>query len=135
MRISLVFLLLLLSSCGKEKKIPLYRGAETDYQKFVNQRNLSAPNTNADKTIRNNDYPIEIALYNDHRFYYDLPNLGDGTGTWEFEDGKLHLKAKREIFDMEIDVQGRDPEIQNLAISFTDRFGSQTLEVTNENME
>ena len=129
------FTLLILVGCGKEKKIPLYSGSESDYQKFINARNLSAPNTNADKTIRNNEYPIEIALYQDHRFYYDLPNLGDGTGSWEYHNGKLRLKAKRTIFDMEIDIQGRDQEIKNLAISFTDRFGSQTLEVTNENME
>ena len=123
-------------SCGKSgKEIKLYDGKKEDFSKFINARDMKNPNTNQDKTIRNNDYPIEIALYQNKRFYYDLPNLGDGTGTWKYENGFIRLTAKQKLFDMVIDLHGRDAKIENLAIKFSDRFGPKTLEATNEHFE
>lgn len=124
-----------LFSCGEGKSPKTFKVEETSFQKFVNQKSVSAsPNLSIDKSIVNNDYPIEIALYQDNKFYYNLPNLGDGTGTWSYQDGALVLKAKRSIFDMKIDVHSVDEFSNNLIIKFTDRFGPNTLKVEKINI-
>ena len=93
-----------------------------------------SPNLSTDKTLINTEYPIEIALYEDHKFYYDLPDLGDGTGSWSYEDGHLILKASREIFDMKIDVHSLDTAGKEIAIHFIDRFGPNTLKMRSVNV-
>jgi hypothetical protein len=136
MRFLFLSILFLNFSCGDKGTTPdIYSAKPEDFQKFVNDRALSEPDLAKDKTIINVEYPIEIALYKDGQFYYNLPKLGDGTGTWEFDDGHLHLKAKRKLFDMRIDVFGRDEKTENLVIRFVDRFGLNTLVVEKENME
>jgi hypothetical protein len=67
------------------------------------------PNLSIDRKIVNNSYPIEIALYNNNKFYYDLPNLGDGTGEW---------------------IHAADIKAENFAIKFIDRFGINKIKVT-----
>jgi hypothetical protein len=90
---------------------------------------------NLDKSILNAEYPFQIALYKDGKFYYDLPNLGDGVGTWKYTSGgKIQLKSKRSLFDMYIDVHGSDEASESLTIQFKDRFGPNTLKMTNVNM-
>lgn len=137
-KISLLVLVLLLNiSCTGKKSAPdLYAAKdETVYSKFINSKTLPAsPNLTIDKSFVNNDYPIEIALYEDHRFFYNLPNLGTGKGTWKFQDGKIQLKAKRSLFDMHIEVYGADQNHSNLAIQFTDRFGPNSLVMENSNI-
>lgn len=130
-----ISLLLTLLNCGKSGNIKYYRGEEAQFQKFINPTPLTSPNLNQDKSIVNNDYPIQIALYQDKKFYYDLPNLGDGQGTWDYENGHLKLTAKRSLFDMVIEVHPRDEAIKTLAIEFRDRFGLKSIKVENENMD
>lgn len=125
----------LLVSCGGEK-VKYYPVTEESFNRFVNQKNLPAqPNLSLDKSIINTSYPIEIALYKDNKFYYDLPNLGDGIGTWEFKDGLLELKAHRDIFDMKIDVKALDESASKLGINFIDRHGFNSIKMSNNNIE
>ncbi|WP_408095909.1 hypothetical protein ACJVC5_12775 [Peredibacter sp. HCB2-198] len=131
----LIPLTLLITSCGKQSKTKLYKVEESALTKSVNQKSLPQdPNLTLDKSIVNNSYPIEIALYEDNRFYYNLPNLGDGKGTWKLNNGVIELKAKRTLFDMYIEVQGSDEASQNLTIQFIDRFGPNTLKMMNVNI-
>lgn len=104
--------------------------------KFVNQKNIEKkPNLTIDKSIVNLKYPIEIALYSDGRFYYNLPRLGDGRGTWKLNNkGVIELRAKRTLFDMYIEVGATDEEAKSLTIQFTDRFGPNTLKMMNNNI-
>lgn len=126
---------LLAASCGKKGE-KFYPAKEESFQKFVNAKDLPKdPNMNLDKSIINNDYPIQIALYRNKRFYYDLPNLDDGTGTWSFEGGQIVLKSKHRLFDMRLDVRALDPNAKNVAISFIDRHGPQTLRMEKSNIE
>lgn len=135
MKLILLMLLLTIVSCGKQGSAKLYRVDDAAMVKFVNQKSMpTSPNLTLDKSIVNNSYPIEIALYNDGQFYYDLPNLGDGRGTWKNENGKIELKAKRSLFDMYIKVQASDESAQSLSIQFTDRFGPNTLKMMNVNI-
>lgn len=138
MRISLLILTILIGvSCtGKSDSTSLHSAPDAGaYTKFVNQKNMpSDPNLTIDKTIINHKYPIEIALYKDGRFFYDLPNLGTGKGKWKYEDGKIELRASRKIFDMYIEVYGADASIEAAAIQFNDRFGSNTLKMESKNL-
>ena len=131
----IVLILLTLVGCGKQSSAKLYRVDDAAMVKFVNQKSMPAnPNLSLDRSIVNNSYPIEIALYNDGTFYYDLPNLGDGKGTWKNDNGKIELKAKRSLFDMYINVHATDESAQSLSIQFTDRFGPNTLKMMNVNI-
>lgn len=122
-------------ACGKGGGTKTYALKEESLQGFVNAKALPAdPNLTLDKSIVNNSYPIEIALYNDHQFYYNLPTLGDGHGTWNYKNGKIELKAKRTLFDMYIEVMGADEANTSLTIQFTDRFGPNTLKMVNSNI-
>ena len=138
MRLALLILTILIgSSCtGKSDSADLYSAKDAGaFNKFVNQKKMpSDPNLTIDKTIINHKYPIEIALYQDGRFFYDLPNLGTGKGKWAYKDGKIELRATRKIFDMYIEVYGADASIETAAIQFNDRFGANTLKMDNKNL-
>ncbi|CAM9911495.1 unnamed protein product, partial [Chrysoparadoxa australica] len=98
--------------------------SEDNYSELINDKPMpEVVNLKADKTLLNRDYPIEVALYKDKKWYYDLPRFGEGSGTWEVVDGKIHLFAKTRIFDMHIDVVSLDEVGEKLALKFRDRFG------------
>ena len=137
MKVLLILSFLVLTSCtGKSGSADVYKAEnQNEFSAFINQKNMpSDPNLTIDKSIVNNDYPIEIALYKDQRFFYHLPNLGSGKGKWKFKDGKLELRASRKIFDMYIEVYGGDQDIKKLAIQFSDRFGFKSLNMDNNNI-
>tara|TARA_Y100000780_G_C13696127_1_gene423328 strand:+ start:70838 stop:71308 length:471 start_codon:yes stop_codon:yes gene_type:complete len=126
--------LLTATSCnplGEDKsELKIFEVQSQDFGHVINDKALpEEPNLNLDKTILNRDYPIEIALYNDGRWYYDLPNLDTGVGTWKYENGKLKLFAQRERFDMYIDVVATQESAKTMAIKFIDRFGPKSLTV------
>ena len=133
MNLSLIVILFILVACGKGEH-KFVKVTEKNFSQIVNQKKLTTePNLSVDKSIINTEYPIEIALYEDHKFYYDLPNLGDGTGTWSYEDGHLTLIAARDIFDMKIDVHSMDEMAQEISIRFIDRFGPNVLKMRKTN--
>lgn len=130
-----IFALAALLSCGQKGSTKLFKVNSGSLSKFVNEKKMpKSPNLSLDKSIINNSYPIEIALYEDGRFYYDLPNLGDGHGRWKLNDGVIELKAKRTLFDMYIEVHGTDEAVNTLTIHFTDRFGPNVLKMDNVNI-
>lgn len=136
MRMLIILSLLAITSCtGKSDSVPLFKAKKSlDFDGILNHKQMPKdPNLTLDKSIVNNDYPIEIALYEDQKFYYNLPNLGDGTGTWKYSDGIIELRAKRTLFDMYIEIYGANQEITKMAILFSDRFGAKTLAMENIN--
>lgn len=135
MKTILLISLLILSACGKHSNSKDYPIKSDEVARFVNDKAMPAdPNLTLDKAIVNTDYPIEIALYKDGRFYYDLPRLGDGHGTWVHKNDHIELKAKRTLFDMYIEIHSADEGAHNLSIQFTDRFGPNHLEMKNVNI-
>jgi hypothetical protein len=121
------------SSC--KSKVKVFVTTEEHFTKYVNEKSLpTSPNLSVDITISNDDYPIELALYNDGTFYYMLENLGDGTGTWTFKNGKLRLYAERRLFDMHILIKALEEEANKVGIEFSDRFGPRFLVMENKNM-
>lgn len=127
-----------LSSCipsGDKSEAKVFVTTEEHFTKYVNQKTLPAsPNLSVDITISNDDYPIELALYSDGKFYYMLENLGDGNGTWTFKNGKVRLYAERRLFDMHILIKALEEEAAKVGIEFADRFGPQFLDMENKNM-
>lgn len=134
---NLLFLFFLIS-CGinqEKSELKYFKVKSQDFHKYINQKNMPTnPDLSADKAIINNEYPFEIALYQDGKWFYNLPNLDIGTGTWKFENGIIKLYAKRTLFDMHIDVEALSEEARAIAIKFSDRFGPQALEMTNINI-
>ena len=127
--------LLAFIGCGKQGTSKIFPLKDSEVQKFVNDKAMPAdPNLTIDKSFVNNSYPIQIALYKNGQFYYDLPNLGDGTGTWEKNGGKIELRAKRTLFNMYIEVHGSDETNSSVTIQFSDRFGPNTLKMMNVNI-
>ena len=134
----LALLSFIFSSCipsGDKSDAKVCITKEEHFTKYVNQKSLpTSPNLSLDITISNDDYPIELALYSDGKFYYMLENLGDGNGTWTFKNGKVRLYAERRLFDMHILIKALEEEAKKVGIEFADRFGPQFLDMENKNM-
>lgn len=136
----IISMLSLFSCGGSKEKVKMYELKQEALTSFVNPQNLSGtPNPGTERFIVNNDYPIELALYSDKRFYYNLPNLGDGDGTWNYDNGKIVMKAKRSILGMDVDMviemKAADSNGESLAIHFMDRHGPNTMKMMNVNFE
>lgn len=128
---------LTLFSCGSEQSEKESFAVDSAlFSPYINEMPMpEQPNPATDKLIVNESYPIKIALYEDNTFYYDLPNLGDGKGTYSIVDGKIALSAERTLFVMYIEMKASDELAENVHIVFRDRFGLQTLDMKNENFQ
>jgi hypothetical protein len=140
LRIFVIFAMAALTFAGcdptqKDKsELKVFEVKSSDFDHIINDKPLPVdPNINQDKTILNRDYPIEIALYNDGKWYSDLPNLDTGTGTWEYKEGKIELHAERDLFDMKIDIVATEEGGEKMAVKFSDRFGPKVLNVEKVN--
>ena len=138
MKTALIITTFLLLGCVPDKEtsnLSYFEVEASAYQKFVNDKPMpSEPNLAVDKSVINSEYPIEVALYNDGKFYYNLPTLGDGTGSWTRDGGKLKLFSSRTLFDMHIDIYAADPTAKQVILKFRDRHGPQIVKMDNENL-
>ena len=127
-------------SCGGSKDAPkselkFFESKNSDFDKYINfKATPTQPDLQEDKSIINNDYPIEISLYQDGKWYYNLPNLDDGFGTWKYENGIIKLHASRTLFDMHIDIEAIEEGAKEVAIRFSDRFGPKVLPMEKSNI-
>ncbi len=108
----------------------------TSFEHLINQKDLLKKedvNFNADHSLLNQDYPMEFWLYQNNKYFYDLPNLGEGIGDWSFENGILKLENGHHIkaIDLTIDMQySIYYSLENEArIEFSDRFGMKNIEL------
>ncbi len=135
---ALIFLSFFLAvSCHqKEGETILYRKELKSYETFMNgAEKKSSPNSQSDITLVNDEYPIELILYEDGSFYYILENLGEGRGTWIYQDGELKLHAKRRLFDMDMTIVSSNPEGTEWRLNFRDRFKFRDLPLDARNIE
>lgn len=117
-------------------ELRVFKISNSEMSPLVNDKPMpEVPDLTSDKTILNRDYPIEVALYNDGKWYYDLPNLDTGSGTWKMEGGVIKLFASRTLFDMYIDIVATEEGAKSLVLKFRDRFGPRVLETEKINME
>ena len=128
-----------LMSCNminsKKSNLSFYKVDQKSFDRYLNKKNMrDGVNLQVDKHIINRDYPIEISLYENGEWYYNLDNLGDGRGTWKYESGKLKLHAKRTLFDMHIELESIKEDGSDIVIKFSDRFGPNTLKIEQLNL-
>lgn len=133
MKIILFVITLTLISCSKNKDQALHKATEVQFNKIINQQSTpETVSTNQFLTLSNGEYRMEVVLFQDNKWYYDLEKLDDGTGfgTWEYKDGIIILKAERDLFNMYIDIYARDEEASTFALKFIDRFGMKILDMS-----
>jgi len=135
LRLNILVTIFIFCSCGltkngKETEVKHFYASEVEFSKLVNTKTIpTTPDLGFDIFLENQEYPIELSLYKDGRWYYDLPNLGSGNGTWKFVDGEIKLFAKRSLFDMHIKIISLDEKNETFGITFKDRFGPQFLKM------
>jgi hypothetical protein len=140
MKILLQFgILLTLISCGAESQksdLEFYPIKKESFNKYINAEKASDDiDLSKDIHIVNRDYPIEISIYEDGKWYYNLDNLDDGFGTWKYKNGRLELFAHRTLFDMNINIEGTAEGAPNVVLKFSDRFGPRTIQVEKRNLK
>lgn len=134
----MLFCLLVLIGCyGNNSDIQIYSVDKSDFEHVINKKQVNDQKINFAnyKTLLNRDYPIEVAIFEDGSWYYDLPNLGEGKGTWKYDGGSIKLHAERNLFDMNIDIMALKEKASEIGISFTDRFGYQILKAEKINID
>lgn len=123
-----LLILILAASCGS-KDAHEVKVAQEVFSSHINTKVMPEQvNLKQDKSFLNRDYPIEVALYSNGKWFYDLPNLGKGTGTYQYLDGKIQLFASRDLFDINIELLSTDEVGSAFILSFRDRFGRVVLE-------
>ena len=137
--IGFIFVIFFIYSCGKgspRQSLKFYPVSKESFSKFINKKDLREQRANLAEDVHlvNNDYPIEISLYDDGKWFYNLDNLGAGRGEWKYKEGRIELYAKRSLFDMYIDVESENEEATNLIIKFSDRHGAKVLKMENRNL-
>ena len=139
-KIFVLSLLFLAASCLDLKEEPselrFFQVKKEDFKPYVNKiKKPAIPNLSELKTIINLEYPIEIALFQDGTWYYDLPNLDTGSGTWTFENGAIKLFAERNLFDMVIWLEATKEKAKDVRIRFSDRWGPKVFSMDKRNIE
>lgn len=108
-------------------KLTIYQNQDVDYLDITNNFAASASTSMWDDLVIGTDkYPLYLALYQNQVFYYEIPGLGEGSGTWSVEKNQIKLEAKRSRFDMIFYIYQFK---NNYLIKFSDRDGPQNHEL------
>ena len=107
------------------------------FSNYINNKNFSSEeniNLDEDKSILNLEYPIQIWLYANNKYFYDLPNLGKGSGNWLFKDGYLELENFHQIKTIDLNIRMNYELFFNenkkaLVLKFSDRFGINSIQM------
>ena len=143
-RMAKIFLLLLLSAClqlEESGKLTFIENPRESLKPTINKRDFKGSiNHNSDIALINNDYPLELRLYQNKKFYFNLPSLGEGEGNWEYQGSEIKLTAEYHIkaMDFTIDMNyfvGVLDEEGTLAVQFSDRFGPKTYKLEKVNLD
>jgi hypothetical protein len=122
-----VICLLLLACQPLYKAERNYEVYEKDQEFFQPLLNSTAEDVKTSIVLEDQSYPIELQLYRDGRFRYNLKRLGDGWGTWSHDKGHLQLYAERKLFVMNFEIHGIQHDGDALSLEFSDRFGPKFL--------
>jgi len=104
-----------------------YKRQKIFFSKITNDSNK---NQSKVRVLYNAEYPINLTLYNDASFKYELEVLGDGWGTWEYTNGFLALSAERKRFVMKMQIHSISEDSADVSLVFADRFGQKFLPMT-----
>lgn len=117
---------MVLTACGKPVVSEGNKRDFSFYNQFINSNDQypnAAQNLSQLKLFTSEEkYSMRLAIFENGSFYYQVNNLGDGEGRWEYHDGILRLKAVRPIFDMDLDIMAEREEVDDTIVQFVDRF-------------
>lgn len=135
----IAFAFVLLVACSQDRVNLVEHQRDRDfYAQFVNNgKNLQNASSEMSslKLLRISGlYEGRFALYENNTFYYEINNLGNGTGNWTFENGAMKLKAGRMFFDLVFTVSGAQAEGNATVVRFIDRNGAQKMDIQYQNM-
>lgn len=135
-------IVLLFVSCEPQKPtdVKFYQVEQADFDHIINKKDHKTVKSGKIdlanyKTLLNRDYPIEVAIFDDGTWYYDLPNLDTGSGTWKFVAGNIRLHANRPLFDININVVATAEKAAKISVEFSDRHGYNLLSAEKINIE
>lgn len=117
---------LLLAACGKPVTS---EGSKRDFAFYSQFINSSDQYPNASQNLENlkvmtSDvrYSMRLAMFENGVFYYQVNNLGDGEGRWEYRDGIIRLTAVRPVFDLDLEIMAEQEASDTTIVQFIDRF-------------
>ncbi|KYG66918.1 hypothetical protein AZI86_07785 [Bdellovibrio bacteriovorus] len=88
------------------------------------------------KVLQINDvYNMRFALFENGKVYYQIDRLGNGNGTWVYENGAMSITATRPIFDMELTFSAAEKVGDKTVVRFVDRYGFNSAPVIFRNPE
>lgn len=130
-KIAYLVLLFLLFSCGGNKgseNAPIIYDLEGEkYEELINHYTLTDSVLFwQSRIVANEKYPLYFALFEEGKFLYHLPGVGDGEGNWSYEKNQIKLVAKTSLFDMILYIYKMK---KSYYFKFKDRFGPQVYEI------
>lgn len=133
------FVVVLVAACSQDRVNMVEHQRDRDfYAQFVNNgkslQNAPSEMSSLKLLKISGLYEGRFALYDQNTFYYEINNLGNGTGNWTFENGAMKLKAGRMFFDLIFTVSGAQPEGNDTVVRFIDRNGAQKMNIQYLNM-
>ena len=128
---SFLSILLFVAGCSSEfSMVSSPRGPEF-FEDLINPAHLSSqmPNqlNNTQLLATGEEYPMRFVLFDDGTFFYQVDRLGEGYGTWSFQEGGVKLYASRKLFDMSIYLGARFEQGDEIQVRFLDRRGFQSV--------
>lgn len=131
--IAILFSGLLLQGCSPAGSLISHQRDADFYSQFVNP---SADWPQAESKIdelkvlqTGSEYPMRYVLFDNGKFYYQVDKLGNGEGTWSYENGAMIITAQRTIFKMELAVSAAKDSGEETLVRFYDRHGFNSLPI------
>lgn len=125
--------LTLLQACSPGGSLIESKREASFYNQFVNPTAewAQAESRLAELKVLETDqtYSMRFALFENGKAYYQIHNLGNGNGTWAYQDGALVITATRPIFDMELTLSAANVEGNETVARFVDRYGLNSSEM------
>lgn len=124
--------LFLICSCNSDGEPETFKRSLDQYDQYISQKNApsGSPDLENDTKISNSTYKMDLYLYKDGKFHYDMENdwgIIDGNGTWKYDGGSLKLLAKEAKYDLLMIVQTDNAEGSKISVQFRDREGRKKL--------
>ncbi|MFN9066739.1 MAG: hypothetical protein ACK5V3_05890, partial [Bdellovibrionales bacterium] len=103
------------------------------FQELINPASLSAqmPNKLEETQLlaTGDEYPMRFVMFDNGQFFYQVDRLGEGYGTWSFQEGGVRLFANRKLFDMSIYLGASSDVGDEMQVRFLDRRGFQNVRI------
>jgi hypothetical protein len=126
-------LLLFIGGCSSEFSMVTSPRDPEFFDRLINPSSLSSqmPNKLDESQLlaSGDEYPMRFVLFDNGQFFYQVDRLGEGFGTWSYQEGGVRLFASRKLFDMSIYLGARSDVGREMQVRFLDRRGFQNVRI------